>query len=113
MKEKEKANWELTLKNILYFVEDESDREEMLCILEKYNERLPDGKIRDKFQKYILSKKKTYYEKVDYLVDDLLSGGKEQDRKKVLSDLLDEIKPAVEKAERSFWDKLKDLFKWS
>lgn len=112
MKNKDKAKWEVTLKNILYFV-NENDRENMLKILNKYNDQLPDGKFKDLIQKTILNTKKSYYEKVDFLIDDILKGGTDIERKKVLSQLLDEIKPTVEKAEKNFWDKLKDLFKWS
>lgn len=112
MRNKDKANWELTLKNILYFV-DEGEQENMLTILKKYNDQLPDGPIKDWFQKLKLNAKKTYYEKVDYLVEDILNGGNDIERKKLLSQLLDEIKPIIDKAERNFWDKLKDLFKWS
>lgn len=113
MKEKDKAHWEMTLKNILYFVDDVDDQKNMIDILIKYNDQLPDGKLKDKFQKLILNGKKSYFDKVDYLVSDILNGGDDCERKKILSELLDEIKPTVEKAERNFWDKLKDLFKWS
>ena len=35
---KEKANWELTLKNILYYIEDPAEQNKMIGILNKYNE---------------------------------------------------------------------------
>lgn len=113
MNNKDKANWELTLKNILYYVDDSAEQDKMVGILNKYNEMLPDGKLKDAVQRFILSKKKSYYDKVDYLINDILNGKCDDERKKVLSQMLDEIKPIVEKAERTFWDKLRDLFKWS
>lgn len=113
MKNNEKASWELTLKNILYYVEDTNDQEEMLGILNKYNDKLPDGKLKDSAQKFFYKHKKSYYEKVDFLIDDILSGKGDKKRNEVLSQMLQEIKPTVEKAEKSFWDKLTDLFKWS
>ena len=62
----------------------------------------------------IISALKDYYDKVDYLIDDILHGGKsENDRNRIITDLLNEIKPTVEKAERTMWDKICDLFKWS
>lgn len=112
MKNKDKANWEITLKNILYFV-DESEQSKMIETLNKYNNQLPDGPVKDWLQKVKLDTRKTYYDKVDCLVHDILHGGNDIERKKVLLQLLEEIKPTVESAERNFWDKLKDLFKWS
>lgn len=113
MKNAEKASWELTLKNILYYIEDPAEQEKMLGILNKYNDMLPDGKFKDAVQKFFLKGKKTYYEKVDYLIDDILSGKGDKDRNKILSKMLADMKPVVEQAERTFWDKLMDLFKWS
>lgn len=113
MKTAEKASWELTLKNILYYIEDPAEQEKMLGILKKYNDLLPDEKIKEAIQNFILSKKKNYYDKVDYLIKDILNGKGDKDRKKILSQMLAEMKPVVEQAERTFWDKLTDLFKWS
>jgi hypothetical protein len=110
---KEKANWELTLKNILYYIEDPAEQNKMIGILNKYNEMLPDGKFKDAVQRFFLKGKKTYYEKVDYLIDDILTGKGDKERNKVLSQMLIEMQPVVEQAERTFWDKLIDLFKWS
>ena len=110
---KEKANCELTLKNILYYIEDPAAQDKMIGILNKYNDMLPDGKFKELVQKFFQKGKKTYYEKVDYLIEDILTGKGNNERNKVLSQMLDEIKPVVEKAERTFWDKVKDLFKWS
>ncbi len=115
MKSKEKASVEATLKNILYFVEDKKDQEQMIEILNKYNDKLPDGAFKDKIQNFLLKSKKDYYEKVDFLVNDILNGSKKSDKdiKNIISEMLNEIKNTLEKAERTFWDKLCDLFKWS
>ena len=42
---KEKANWEVTLKNILYYV-DENEQDKVISILEKYEKKIPDGKMK-------------------------------------------------------------------
>ena len=88
MSNKEKANWELTLKNILYYIEDTKEQEKMIGILNKYNDMLPDGKIKDSIQKFFLNSKKSYYDKVDYLIDDILNGKNDDGRKKILSECL-------------------------
>ena len=113
MNNKDKANWELTLKNILYYIDNPADQDKMIEILNKYNDMLPDGKLKDTVQKFLLKGKKTYYEKVDFLIDDILNGKGDNERKKILSQMLEEMKPIVEQAERTFWNKLIDLFKWS
>lgn len=114
MANKQKAKWEVALKEILYFVEEPEEQNRMVEVLKKYNDQLPDSKLRDGLQKLILNAKKDYYDKVDYLIDDILHGGKsENDRNRIITDLLNEIKPTVEKAERTMWDKICDLFKWS
>ena len=113
MNNKDKANWELTLKNILYYIENPADQDKMIDILNKYNDMLPDGKLKDAVQKFLLKGKKTYYEKVDFLINDILNGKGDNERKKVLSQMLLEMQPIVEQAERTFWNKLMDLFKWS
>lgn len=112
MIKKEKAQWEATLKNILYFVDDPTKQETLLEILNKYNDMLPDGKLRDRFQTYLLSKKKDYYDKVDFLISDILNGKSDNTRNRVLQNLLNEIKPIVEQAEKTFWDNLLGLFSW-
>lgn len=114
MSNKEKANLELTLKNLLYCVDDANEQNKMISILEEYNDKLPDGKVKDWLQKLFLKMtKKDYYSKVDYLVDDILSGKLDNEKKKIIYEMLNKLQPVVEKAEKSFWDKLCDLFKWS
>ena len=113
MSDKLKAQWEVTLKNILYYVEDSTEQDKMLGILKKYNDQLPDGKLKDTWEKIILSTKKSYYDKVDYLISDILSGKLDNEKRRILSAMLNEIKPIVEHAERTFWDKLCALFRWS
>lgn len=109
---KEKASLELTLKNILYYV-PESKHTEIINILRKYEEKIPDSKLKNLIQKIVLKRHNDYYEQVDLLVKDILEGKLNKETKKVISDLVDALKPYVEEAERTFWDKLKDLFSWS
>ena len=54
MSNKQKAQWEVALKQILYFVEEPEEQNRMVEILKKYNDQLPDGKLRDGLQKLIL-----------------------------------------------------------
>ena len=110
---KEKAQLETQIKNILYFVEDNSEQQKMIGILTKTCDQLPDGKLKDGFQKFIYSTKTTYYEKVDYLVRDILNSIWDDNTKAIISRMIDEIQPVAEKAERTIWDKLRDYFKWS
>lgn len=110
---KEKANWEVTLKNILYYIDNEKEQQKVLDILSKYEAKIQDGKIKNLFQKYIFKTKKDYYEKVDYLIEDILDGKWDSNTKKILSDMLSELKPTIEKAEKTFWDRLISIFKGS
>lgn len=109
---KEKANWEMTLKNILYYV-DENDQQRVLDILVKYEEKIPDNKIKNFIQKIILKSKKDYHSKVDYLVDDILDGKFDNNTRKVLNQLILELKPDIEKAEKTFWERLISIFQGS
>ena len=108
---KEKANWEMTLKNILYFIDDSKEQEKVISILIKYESKIEDNKIKNIIQKHILNSKKDYYDKVNYLVDDILEGKLDTKTKVVLSEMLNELKPSVEKAEKSFWDRLSSIFR--
>ena len=85
----------------------------MVDILTKTCDQLPDGSFKDRFQKYVLSKKKSYYDKVDYLVKDILNSKWDENTKAIISRMIDEIQPVAEKAERTIWDKLRDFFSWS
>lgn len=102
----------MTLKNILYYV-DENDQQRVLDILVKYEEKIPDNKIKNFIQKIILKSKKDYYSKVDYLVDDILDGKLDDKTKNILNDLLLELKPDIEKAEKTFWERLISIFQGS
>ena len=110
---KEKANWELTLKNILYFIEDQKEQEKVINILIKYEQKIPDGKIKNYFQKLGLNSKKDYYSKIDYLVDDILEGKLDDETRKILNEMLNELKPTVEKAEKTFWERLISIIRGS
>ena len=110
---KEKYQIEATLKNILYFIDDVKEQEKMLEILQNYNNSMPDGKLRDALQKGLLKAKKDYYSKVDFLVNDILDAKTFPKNREKISKLLQEIKPIVEKGEKSFWEKLVGLFSWS
>lgn len=109
---KEKANWEMTLKNILYYV-DENDQQRVLDILVKYEKKITDSKLKDCFQKIIFHTKKDYYSKVDLLVHDILEGKLDDKTKNILNDLLLELKPDIEKAEKTFWERLISIFQGS
>lgn len=112
---KDKANLELILKNILYYIEDEQEQAKMIAILERYNDELPDGKLKDKIQKtYCKVAKRSYYEKVDFLINDILNG--KIDTKEVkakVKAMINELKPSVEVAQKTWWEKLMGLGEWS
>ena len=110
---KEHASWEITLKNILYYIEDEKEQQKVIEILTKYEEKIQDNRFKNCFQKLILNTKKDYYAKVDYLIADILEGKWEPNIKHILADMLLELKPDVEKAEKTFWDRLISIFKGS
>lgn len=110
---KEKAKWEVTLKNILYYIDDEKEQQKVLEILGRYEAKLLDNKLKNFFQKIIFSTKTDYYSKVDYLVDDILDGRWNVEIKKILNNMLAELKPAVEKAEKNFWERLVNIFQGS
>ena len=102
---KDKANMELILKNILYYIEDEQEQQKMIAILEKYNKLLPDGKYRDKVQTaYYKVAKKDYYEKVDFLVRDILNGKIDTEETKAkIRAMINELKPSVEAGQKTYW----------
>lgn len=112
---KDKANLELILKNVLYYIEDEQEQAKMIAILERYNDELPDGKLKDKIQKtYCKVAKRSYYEKVDFLINDILNG--KIDTKEVkakVKAMINELKPSVEVAQKTWWEKLMGLGEWS
>ena len=112
---KDKANIELILKNILYYVEDEHEQQKMIDILEKYNNMLPDGKYKDKVQTaYYKVAKKDYYEKVDFLVRDILNGKIDTEETMVtIRAMINELKPSVEIGQKTWWQKLCGLGNWT
>lgn len=110
---KEKANLEITLKNILYFIDDEKEQEKVIEILKKYEERFPDSRIKNFFQRHILNSKNDYYSKVDYLVKDILECKIDNNVRVILNEMINEIKPTVEKAEKTFWERLISIIRGS
>ena len=68
MDKKEKKHLELTIKNILYYVDDKKEQEKIIEILKKYNGKFPDSKIKDFFDKIIYSTKQDYFDKIDTLI---------------------------------------------
>ena len=93
---KEKYQIEATLKNILYFVDDVNEQNRMIWL-----------------QKQLYKTKGDYYAKVDFLVDDLLNEKNIKNHKDKINQMIQELKPIVEKGEKSFWEKFCNLFNWS
>ena len=111
---KDKANMDLVLKNILYYIEDEQEQARVIAILERYNDELPDGKVKDRIQKaYCKVAKRSYYEKVDFLINDILNGKDTKEVKTKVKEMINELKPSVEVAQKSWWEKLIGLGEWS
>lgn len=108
----EKKRLSVTIRNILYYVEDQKERQRLLSILEKYNNMLPDSKFKDLLDKFRKKFVSDYYGMIDYLVDDILDGKMTNEKKKIVTQMLNEIQPVVFSGSRSFFDKLVDLFSW-
>ena len=106
---KEKADIEFTLKNILYFVDDE-DKERVIEILEKYEEEIPDNLVVDFLQKCKRKRIEDYYDKVDYLVRDILHCKDNWKNKNKIKELVLELEKITKKAEDNFWASFWETF---
>lgn len=113
MKKKDRKHLELTVKNILYYVEDKVEQERMLQILEEYNNKLPDSKFKDFLDKIVYKSKKDYFDKIDHLISDIFDRSLNNEEKNIVKQMLNAIKPTIKKAESTIWDKLMKLFDWS
>jgi hypothetical protein len=47
------------------------------------------------------------------LIKDIFDGNLKEKERDVILELLDKINPIIENAERTFWDKVRNLIKWS
>lgn len=63
----------------------------------------------------LLKFKKDYYDIVDFLIDDILSSKMTQENKKIIYEMLEQLQPTVEESQKksSFWENVRNLFKWS
>ena len=112
MEKKEKKHLKLTAKNILYYVEPE-EQVRMVKVLEKYEEKIEHSRFKAFFNMILYSTKNDYFDKIDFLLDLIFDNAFESKDKQVIHDLLNDIQPVFEEAERNFWQKLNDLFSWS
>jgi len=110
---KEKKQLEVQIKQILYFVENKTEQGKMIAILEEYNNKIPDGGLKDKIQKWIGKTKKDYFDKADFLVGDIFDGNLGVNEKKIIKEMIGKIRPIIEQAEKSLWEKFINLFNWS
>lgn len=113
MKTDERKKIEATLKYILYFVESPKEQENVLKLLEEYEAKMSDSKLKNKLDKFFLKFKDDYYKKVDFFISDILFDPLSEKDKKLIYELVDKLKPTIEVAKRTFLDKLRDLFSWS
>lgn len=113
MEKKELKQIEVTLKNILYFVEDKKEQEKVIKILEECEARMSDSKLKNSIDKFFKKFKRDYFEVVDFLVKDILYGVISNEERKIVYDMLNQLKPTIEVGKKSFLDKLIDLFSWS
>lgn len=113
MDKKERKKVEVTLKNILYFIDDESEQNRVIEALKRCENKMNDSKIKNKIDKFLMMLKKDYYSIVDFLVDDILSGDINSSEKKAIYELIDELSPSIESGKKCFLEKLKNLFDWS
>lgn len=116
MKKKEKKIIEITLKGIIYFVTSETEQKKVLQILEECESKMNDSKLKDKIDSIRLKFKDDYYDKVDFFIEDILSSKMTEANKKTIYEMVDKLQPTIEEAQNkknSFWDNLRELFKWS
>ncbi|MDE6240979.1 MAG: hypothetical protein K2M08_01000 [Anaeroplasmataceae bacterium] len=113
MDKKERKQIEVTLKNILYFIDDSEEQQRVIKVLENCENKMPDSKIKNAIDRIIKKFKTDYYSIVDHLVDDILSSPIGNKEKQTIFNMLNELKPSIEKGNKSFFEKLIDLFKWS
>jgi len=116
MDKKEKKTIEVTLKGILYFITSISEQERVLKILEECELKMNDNKFKNKLDAIFLKLKNNYFDKVDFLIDDILSSKMNQENKKAIYEMVDELQPTIEEAQKKnsgFWDNLRELLKWS
>jgi len=113
MDKKEKSRLKLRIMNMLYYLDDVKEQDKMISILVTYNSKFRDTKFKDLIDKIIMSTKKDYFEKVDYLLKDIFEDDFGASDKQIITNMLNEIKPIIEKAQRTLWDQFTDLFKWS
>ena len=113
MDKKEKLRLQTQIMQILCYVDEKSEQDKMIAILEKYEAKMPDAKIKDWFDKLKKKFTKDYYSMIELLVKDIFDGKLDNSDKRLIREMLVEIQPIVEKSEKSTWQKFLDLFSWS
>ena len=113
MEKKEKKQIEVMLKHILYFIEDPKEQNRVIEILENCESKMGDSRFKNNFDKIIKKFKNNYFDLIDHLVSDILSSNIHNEEKKIIYEMLEDLKPTIEKGERTFLEKLRDLFTWS
>jgi len=116
MDKKEKKTIEIVLKGIIYFITSETEQKKILQILEESESKMNDNKLKDKIDSILFKFKDDYYDKVDLLISLDLSSKMTESNKKVIYEMVNRLQPTIEEAQKkksSFWDNLRELFKWS
>lgn len=84
MNEKEKKTIEITLKGIIYFITSETEQKNVLQILEECESKMNDNKLKDKIDSVLLKFKDDYFDKINFLIENILSSKMTEANKKVI-----------------------------
>lgn len=114
MDKKQRKRAELTLKNLLYYIDDQNKQKEVIALLDDCESKMNDSKLKNRIDDIIRKfKENDYFDLVDFLVDDILSSKMGLKEKKAYNDLLEGLKKLLDDGYKSFKDKFFDLFSWS
>ena len=108
--DKERMQIKAKLLNYLAYVDDNQKQNKIIQLLQKYEQKLPDGKLIDSLQK-MKRKRMNYYSLCEDLVNDLLDKGITNNSRAVLNDLIDELTPLVANEPKNWWEQFVDWFK--
>lgn len=105
-----KMKYKGKLYSLLCLVEDENKQKQVIDLLSRYEQKIPDSKIKDALQK-MLRKNKKYDSLCDSYVNDLLDNRLDANTRNILANLLEELRSIVENDSKNWWDTFIDWFK--
>lgn len=108
--DKERLQIKTKLLNFLAFIDDSNKQQEIINLLMQYEEKIPDGRLIDTFQK-IKRKRMDYYSLCEDLVDDLLDKKMNVKSREILSSLLNKLTPVIENEPKKWWGRFVESIK--